>query len=160
MRLNSFLAGRWQDGVGDGTLLRDPVTGETLASASGDGLDLGAALDHARRVGGAALRALTFAERGALLAAVAGVLVANRERYADIALRNSGNTAADAAVDIDGGIGTLKYYAGLGRKLGDVRLLADTGSEQLTRDEAFRAIHMWTPVPGVAVHINAFNFPS
>lgn len=81
-------------------------------------------------------------------------------KYAEIALRNSGNTAADATLDIDGGIGTLKYYAGLGRSLGETHLLAEAGSDRLTRDENFRAGHVWTPVRGVAVHINAFNFPS
>ncbi|MGQ9370425.1 3,4-dehydroadipyl-CoA semialdehyde dehydrogenase [Azospirillum sp. ST 5-10] len=160
MRLQSYLAGRWQDGAGAGTPLVDPVTGEELARASGDGLDLAAALAHARDVGGPALRRLTFAERGRLLADVAGVLADQKARYAEIALRNSGSTAGDSAFDIDGGIGTVKYYAGLGRRLGDARVLAEPGDEQLTRDEAFRAMHLWTPVHGVAVHINAFNFPS
>lgn len=160
MRLQSFLAGRWQDGAGDGTVLRDPVNGEELARASADGLDVDEALSYAREKGGPALRALTFAERAGLIADVAATLVANRDKYGEIALKNSGNTAADAAMDIDGGIGTLKYYAGLGRRLGETRLLAEDGSDQLTRDENFRAAHIWTPVRGVAVHINAFNFPS
>lgn len=160
MRLRSHLSGRWQDGAGAGTPLLDPVTGEELARASGDGLDLASALDFARAVGGPALRALTFAERAGLLAGIAATLTENRARYADIALRNSGSTAADAAFDIDGGIGTLKYYASLGRKLGDRRALVEPGDEQPTRDENFRALHLWTPVRGVAVHINAFNFPS
>lgn len=113
MRLQSYLAGRWQDGVGEGAVLRDPVTGEELARASADGLDVGEALSYARTKGGSALRSLTFAERAGLIADVAATLAANRDKYAEIALRNSGNTAADATLDIDGGIGTLKYYAGL-----------------------------------------------
>ncbi len=160
MRLQSYLAGRWQDGSGPGSALVDPVTGATVAVASGDGLDLAEALAYARDTGGPALRAMSFAERAKLLADIAAVLVENRDRYAEIALQNSGNTAGDAAFDIDGGIGTLKYYAGLGRKLGDARTLVEASSDQLTKDEAFRAIHLWTPVQGVAVHINAFNFPS
>ncbi|MGC2856097.1 3,4-dehydroadipyl-CoA semialdehyde dehydrogenase [Novispirillum sp. DQ9] len=160
MRLTSYLNGRWQDGTGEGAALRDPVTGETLAHASADGLDLAAGLSWARSRGGPALRAMTYGQRAALLRAIADVLTANREAYGAIALRNSGNTAVDAAMDIDGGIGTLKYYASLGKRLGDARLLMEAGSDQLAKDEAFRAAHIWTPVQGVAVCINAFNFPS
>lgn len=160
MRLTSYLSGQWVDGTGEGTALRDPVTGEELARASAEGLNLGGALTWARQTGGPALRAMTYGERGALLRAVADVLTANRDAYADIALRNSGNTVVDAAMDIDGGIGTLKYYASLGKRLGDARYLMEPGSDQLAKDEAFRAAHLWTPLPGVVVTINAFNFPS
>ncbi|OAN52244.1 phenylacetic acid degradation bifunctional protein PaaZ [Paramagnetospirillum marisnigri] len=160
IRLQSYLAGRWQDGSGPGAQLTDPVTGEELATASGDGLDLAEALDFARAKGGPALRALTFAARAGLINAVAGVLAENRERYNAIALANSGNTAMDAMLDVDGGIGTLKYYASLGRKLGEVHTLVEAGSDQLSKDENFRSIHLWTTVHGAAVHINAFNFPS
>jgi len=160
IRLQSYLAGRWQDGTGPGTPLKDPVTGEVLATASGDGLDMAEALDYGRSRGGPALRALTFAGRAGLINAAAGVLAENRERYNAIALANSGNTAGDAMLDVDGGIGTLKYYASLGRKLGEVHTLAEAGMDQLSKDENFRAMHLWTTICGVAVHINAFNFPS
>jgi 3,4-dehydroadipyl-CoA semialdehyde dehydrogenase len=160
MRLNSFLNDRWMDGTGEGTPLHDPVTGAEIARASGDGLDLKAALEHARAVGGPALRSMTFAERGALIRAIADVLTANRERYNVIALQNSGNTPGDAALDVDGGIGTLKYYAALGKGLGAFTYLVDGASERLTKEEAFQAVHVMTPLRGVAVHINAFNFPS
>ncbi|ARJ66613.1 phenylacetic acid degradation bifunctional protein PaaZ [Magnetospirillum sp. ME-1] len=160
IRLQSYLAGRWQDGAGSGAQLKDPVSGEVLATASGDGLDMAEALAHARTTGGPALRALTFAQRAGLINAVAGVLAENRERYNSIALANSGNTAVDAALDVDGGIGTLKYYASIGRKLGEARILAEASDDQLTKDEAFRGRHIWTSSAQVAVHINAFNFPS
>jgi 3,4-dehydroadipyl-CoA semialdehyde dehydrogenase len=160
IRLQSYLSGCWQDGTGIGAKLVNPVSLETIATASGDGLNLAAALDHARAVGGPALRALTFAQRAGLINAVAGVLAENRDRYNAIALANSGNTPMDAALDVDGGIGTLKYYASLGRKLGEVKTLAEAGQDQLTKDENFKAMHLWTTVHGVAVHINAFNFPS
>lgn len=160
MKLQSYLCGAWHDGAGPGIALTDPVTAEELVRVSGDGLDMAAALAYARQRGGPALRALSFAERAKLLADVAAVLTSHKERYGEIALRNSGNTATDAAFDIDGGIGTLKYYAGLGRKLGETKTLVEAGSDQLTRDEAFRGIHLWSAVHGVAVHINAFNFPS
>jgi len=158
--LQSYLAGQWQQGTGTGSVLRDPVTGDALAQACGDGLDLAAALEYARATGGPALRAMSYAARAGLINQIAGVLTANRDRYVEIALKNSGNTAVDAMMDIDGGIGTLKYYASLGRKLGEVSMLAEAGSDQLAKDETFRVMHLWTPLTGVAVHINAFNFPS
>jgi 3,4-dehydroadipyl-CoA semialdehyde dehydrogenase len=160
IRLQSYLAGHWQDGSGAGTPLINPVTGEVLATASGDGLDMAKALNYARTQGGPALRALTFAGRAGLINGVAAVLTENRERYNAIALANSGNSPKDALLDVDGGIGTLKYYASLGRKLGEVKTLTEAGSDQLSKDENFRAIHLWTTIHGVAVHINAFNFPS
>lgn len=160
IRVQSYLAGRWQEGRGEGARLVDPVSGEVIATAAGDGLDMAAALAFAREKGGPALRALSFAARAELINKVAGVLAANRERYNAVALANSGNTAIDAALDVDGGIGTLKYYASLGRKLGEARLLVEATDDQLTKDEAFRGRHVWTTVRGVAVHINAFNFPS
>jgi 3,4-dehydroadipyl-CoA semialdehyde dehydrogenase len=160
IRVQSYLAGRWQEGRGEGARLVDPVSGETIATAAGDGLDMAEALAFARTKGGPALRAMTFAARAELINKVAGVLAANRERYNAVALANSGNTAIDAALDVDGGIGTLKYYASLGRRLGEARLLLEAGDDQLTKEEAFRGRHVWTTVRGAAVHINAFNFPS
>src|SRR5215510_1907502 len=81
-------------------------------------------------------------------------------RYEEIAIANSGNTKADAAIDIDGGIGTLKYYARLGGGLGDARTLLDEKPVRLAKAENYQAIHLMAPRRGVAVHINAFNFPS
>ena len=101
IRLQSYLAGRWQDGTGPGTPLKDPVTGEVLATASGDGLDMAEALDYGRSSGGPALRALTFAGRAGLINALAGVLAENRERFNAIAQANSGNTAGAAMLDLD-----------------------------------------------------------
>jgi 3,4-dehydroadipyl-CoA semialdehyde dehydrogenase len=88
------------------------------------------------------------------------VLVANRARYEAIAIANSGNTKIDAAIDIDGGIGTLKYYARLAAGLGEARTLLDEKPVRLAKAENFQAIHLMVPRRGVAVHINAFNFPS
>src|SRR5262249_13589587 len=159
-QLESYLAGRWSRGQGVETELVDPVSGTALATASARGLDLATALDHARRHGGPALRALSFAERAKLIGAVADVLAANRARYEAIAIANSGNTKGDAAIDIDGGIGTLKYYARLGATLGDARTLIDEKPVRLAKAENYQAVHLLKPRRGVAVHINAFNFPS
>ena len=158
--LESFLSGRWSRGEGVETTLVDPVTGETLATASARGLDLAQALAFARREGQGALRGMGYAARAKLVGAVADVLVANRAKYEGIAIANSGNTKTDAAIDIDGGIGTLKYYARLGASLGDARALLDEKPVRLAKAENYQAIHLMVPRRGVAVHINAFNFPA
>jgi 3,4-dehydroadipyl-CoA semialdehyde dehydrogenase len=158
--LDSYLSGRWQRGEGIETTLVDPVTGDELATVSAKSLDLEAALEFARGEGQRGLRGLTYAERAKLIGAVADVLTANRARYEAIAIANSGNTKTDAAIDVDGGIGTLKYYARLGAGLGDGRTLLDEKPVRLAKAENYQAIHLMVPRRGVAVHINAFNFPS
>ena len=158
--LDSYVSGRWTRGEGVETSLVDPVTGEMIATASAKGVDLKRALAFARRHGQGALRALSYAERAKLLGAVADVLTANRAKYEGIAIANSGNTKADAAIDIDGGIGTLKYYARLGAGLGEAQMLLDEKPVRLAKAENYQAIHLMVPRRGVAVHINAFNFPS
>src|SRR5882672_1685116 len=158
--LESYLAGRWSRGEGVETVLVDPVTGAELATVSAKGLDLKGALDFARKQGQAALRGMSYGSRAKLVGAVADTLIANRARYEEIAIANSGNTKADAAIDIDGGIGTLKYYARLGSGLGDTRNILDEKPVRLAKAENFQAIHLMVPRRGVAVHINAFNFPS
>jgi 3,4-dehydroadipyl-CoA semialdehyde dehydrogenase len=158
--LESYLSGQWCRGRDVETELIDPALGTLVATASARGLDLGAALRFAREKGGPALRTLTYGDRAKLLAAIADVLAKNRPRYEAIAIANSGNTRADAAIDIDGGIGTLKFYARLGSQLGAARLLVDDKPVRLAKAENFQALHVLSPRRGVAVHINAFNFPS
>jgi 3,4-dehydroadipyl-CoA semialdehyde dehydrogenase len=160
MQLKNYVGGKWVEGQGAGAALGDPTTGAELARASTDGIDMAAALEFARRVGGPALRALSFAERAALLGKIADVLVANREKYVGLAVANSGNTKIDAAIDIDGGSGTLKYYAAVGKSLGAAKYLKDGGFERFGKDDTFQAVHIRVPIEGVAVHINAYNFPS
>ena len=158
--LESYLGGQWSRGRDVETELVDPALGALLATASARGLDRGAALQFAREQGGPALRALTYGERAKLVGAIADVLAKNRARYEAIAIANCGNTRADAAIDIDGGIGTLKFYARLGAQLGAARLLVDDKPVRLAKAENFQALHVLAPRRGVAVHINAFNFPS
>jgi len=158
--LESYLSGRWLRGEGVETRLVDPVRGDELATVSAKGLDLKGALAFARREGQGALRGMSYADRAKLVGAVADVLAANRARYEEIAIANSGNTKTDAAIDIDGGIGTLKYYARLGAGLGEARMLIDEKPVRLAKAENFQAIHLMLPRRGAAVHINAFNFPS
>ncbi|MDB5094982.1 MAG: phenylacetic acid degradation bifunctional protein PaaZ [Candidatus Eremiobacteraeota bacterium] len=158
--LESYLGGRWVAGTGAPADLVDPVRGEVLARTSSAGLDLGFALAFAREVGRPALGALDFAQRAALLGAIADVLAARRDDWYAISRRNSGNTRADAAIDVDGAIGTLKYYAKLGATLGSATLLLDGAPARLARDANFQGVHLGIPLPGLAIHINAFNFPA
>ena len=158
--LQSYLGGKWQAGTGEGTALLNPTTGDTLATACSKSLDLKAALEYSRNVGGPELRQLTYGQRAELLGKVADALVARRDEWFEIARKNSGNTKADALIDVDGSIGTLKYFAKIGAKLGNARRLRDGAPMRLARDANFQGLHVGVPLTGVAVHINAFNFPA
>ena len=158
--LDSFLGGKWQAGTEQAIALVNPTTGETVAWASSKGLDLKSALQYSRNVGGAELRRLSYARRAELLGRIADALAARREEWFEIARVNSGNTKADAAIDVDGSIGTLKYFAKIGAKLGDARMLREGAPMRLARDQNFQGLHVGVPLDGVAVHINAFNFPA
>jgi len=158
--LPNHLGGRWQAGSGAGTALIDPVLGTDLARVDSGGLDLAAGFAFAREQGGAALRALSYRERAGLLGAIVKVLQANRDAYYEIATANSGTVAGDSAVDIDGGIFTLGSYARLGETLGERRYLLDGEAARLGKDPLFQSQHLLVPTRGVALCINAFNFPS
>ena len=158
--LESYLGDKWQAGTEDGTPLVNPCDGTVLARARSKGLDLKAALDYSRNVGGPELRKLSYAQRAELLGKIADVLAARRDEWYEIARKNSGNTKADAAIDVDGSIGTLKYFAKLGTKLGQTQVLRDGAPTRLARDQNFQGLHVGVPLDGVAVHINAFNFPA
>ena len=159
IRLQSYVEDRFVEGAAPGRSFVDPVTGKALGTVDSTGVDCAAALDHARSRGGAALAAMTFAERGALVGAIADALAARRDDWLEIARRNSGNTTRDASIDVDGGIATLKYYARLAAGLGAARRLIEPGSDRLAKGP-FEARHVWTTRSGAAIFINAFNFPS
>ena len=159
-RLQSHLAGRWVEGTGPVQTLVNPATEEPLAEVGSGGMDLGAALQFARATGGPALRALTFAQRGAALRAMTDALQAHRDELLDLAVANGGNTRSDAKFDVDGAIFTLAAYADLGKGLGEVKVLADGEGVQLGRSPRFHGQHVLVPRTGVAVHVNAFNFPA
>jgi len=158
--LRSFLEGKWVEGREPFATLVNPSTEEPLARASSSGLDLGAALELARSRGGPALRELTFAQRGELLRAWSKALHAKRDELIGLAMENGGNTRGDAKFDVDGAIGTLAHYADLGTQLGSLHALRDGEPVQLGRTARYAGIHLWAPRDGVAVHINAFNFPA
>jgi oxepin-CoA hydrolase/3-oxo-5,6-dehydrosuberyl-CoA semialdehyde dehydrogenase len=156
--LRSFIGGTWA-APADGAPVLDAVTGEEVVRVSSDGLDLGAALAHGRQVGGPALRALTFHERGALLKATALLLREHRDELYALSAR-TGATLGDSKFDIDGGIGVLLSYASKAkRELPNERYYVEGPVEQLGKGGHFVGQHILTPLEGVAVQINAFNFP-
>ncbi len=159
-RIQSYLEGRWQDGTGEGSPLVDPTTEAVVATASTDGIDFAAALGHARKDGNAALAALTFAERGALLQRMSTALHDRREDLIASAILNGGCTRSDAKFDVDGAILVFSHYAELGKELGDTKLLVDGDGIQLGRSPRFWGQHVFVPRNGVAILINAFNFPA
>jgi oxepin-CoA hydrolase/3-oxo-5,6-dehydrosuberyl-CoA semialdehyde dehydrogenase len=157
--LRSFVAGRWHEGSGARAVLVNPATEEPLAEASAGGIDWKEALAHARNAG-AIFRRLSFAERGLMLKAFSKLIHAHRDELIQLAVANGGNTRSDAKFDIDGASGTLAAYAELGAQLGDAKFLTDGEGIQLTRSVRFWGQHIAVPRAGVAVHINAFNFPA
>jgi oxepin-CoA hydrolase/3-oxo-5,6-dehydrosuberyl-CoA semialdehyde dehydrogenase len=157
--LESYSAGRWFRAEEGGTPLHDATTGEEVARISAAGLDLSAMTAHAREVGGPALRALTFHQRAALLKAMAKDLTEHKDAFYALSTR-TGATRVDSMVDIDGGIGTVFSFASKGtRELPNDTVVLDGASEQLGRGGTFVGQHLYTSRPGVAVQINAFNFP-
>lgn len=158
-KLNNYVGGRWISGNDDGIAIKDAVLGHELARVSAAGLDLAQAYQWARDHGGPALRALTYQQRAALLAQVGEVLKQHRDKYYEISLQNSGTVKNDSAVDIDGGLYTLGYYAKAGAALGDVRHRLDGDAASLAKDNAYQSQHVMVPSRGLALLINAFNFP-
>jgi 3,4-dehydroadipyl-CoA semialdehyde dehydrogenase len=157
--LHSYLEGKWCFGAGKKATLVNPSTGEALAEASTEGLDMKAALGFARAAG-AELRAKTFAERGEMLRAMSRAIHAHREELIGLAVANGGNTRSDAKFDIDGASGTLAAYADVGAEIGGARVLADGDGVALGRGARLFGAHAWVTRRGAAVHVNAFNFPA
>src|SRR5436190_4590497 len=158
--LRSHVEGKWVDGKEPFATLVNPATEEPLARTSTAGIDFGAVLEYGRAQGGAALRELTFAQRGEILKSWSKALHAARDELLGLALQNGGNTRGDAKFDVDGAIATLAHYAELGAQLGSLRALRDGEAVQLGRTARYAGIHLWVPRDGVAVHVNAFNFPA
>ena len=157
--LESYAAGRWYAAPTEGHPLLDAATGEEVARISSAGLDLGAMAHHARAVGGPAVRELTFHERALLLKDLATHLTGLKDEFYELSLR-TGATRRDSMIDIDGGFGTVFSYSSKGRReLPNDVVACDGDLEQLGRTGAFLGQHVYTSRPGVAVQINAFNFP-
>ncbi len=157
--LPSYVEGSWRSPSGEGAPMFDAVTGEEIGQLSTSGIDMASALDFGRRVGGPALRELTFHQRAALLKALASFLREHREELYALSAR-SGATLGDSKFDVDGGLGVLLTYASKGRReLPAATVLLDGDTEPLGRGGTFLGQHIWSPLQGVAVQVNAFNFP-
>ncbi|WP_372885822.1 aldehyde dehydrogenase family protein, partial [Shimia sp.] len=158
-QVSSFAAGAWIAPGAGARNIASAITGEVIASAGNNDLDVQAMLDHARNVGGPALRKLTFHDRARMLKALALHLREHRKAMYELSF-NTGATQSDHMIDIDGGIGTMLVFASKGRReMPDAHVYLDGEVEQLSRNGTFLGQHICTPLQGVAVHINAFNFP-
>ena len=156
--LENYVMGKWVRGDGDGQALFNAVTGNAIATASTKGLDMASILHYARQKGNPALRAMSFHERGRMLRALALHLREHLDKFYQISYQ-TGATKADSWVDIEGGIGNLFAYASLRRKFPDQPYCLDGEHHSLGKANTFMGHHLLIPKEGVAVHINAFNFP-
>jgi oxepin-CoA hydrolase / 3-oxo-5,6-dehydrosuberyl-CoA semialdehyde dehydrogenase len=158
MKLQNYAEGKWIAGEGDGQALYNAITGEEITTASSKGLDFGKMLEYARKTGGPKLRKLTFHERGRMLKALALHLQSKKEEFYKISWA-TGATRADSWVDIEGGIGNLFSYASLRRQFPDESFCVEGDIAKLSKNGTFIGHHICVPKEGVAIHINAFNFP-
>lgn len=158
MKLQNYASGKWLTGDGDGQPLFNAITGELVATASSKGLDFSEMMDYARKVGGPALRKMTFQERGLMLKKLALHLALEKEKFYKVSWA-TGATRADSWIDIEGGIGNLFTYASLRRQFPDETFCLDGDAVKLGKNGTFIGHHICVPKEGVAIHINAFNFP-
>jgi oxepin-CoA hydrolase/3-oxo-5,6-dehydrosuberyl-CoA semialdehyde dehydrogenase len=157
-KLENFVEGNWERGDGEGQLLYNAVTGEAIAAATTQGLDFKNMIEYAHKTGNPNLRRLTFHERGRMLRALATHLRNHLEKFYSLSYK-TGATKADSWIDIEGGIGNLFSYASLRRKFDDEIFAVDGEGINLSKNNTFMGHHILVPKEGVAIHINAFNFP-
>jgi oxepin-CoA hydrolase / 3-oxo-5,6-dehydrosuberyl-CoA semialdehyde dehydrogenase len=157
-KLGNYVTGNWIEGDGDGQLLYNAVNDDVIATATTKGLDFASILDYGRKKGSLALRNMSFHERGRMLKALALHLLEHKEKFYKLSYK-TGATRADSWVDIEGGIGNLFSNASLRRKLPDEIFALDGDNIGLGKGGTFAAQHILLPKEGIAIHINAFNFP-
>ena len=158
VKTGNYIGGSWVAGDGDGQLLYNAVNGEIVGAASTRGIDFNAILDYGRKTGNPALRKMTFHERGRMLKALATHLFEKKEKFYEISYY-TGATKADSWIDIEGGIGNLFSNASLRRRFPDLSYCTDGEPIPLSKTGNFMGHHILVPKEGVALHINAFNFP-
>src|SRR5438128_2423513 len=158
-KLQNFVTGKWVSGDGEGTGLYNAVSGDQIAIASSKGIDFQSAVEYARTVGNPALRKMTFHQRGNMLKALALHLRTRRGKFYAVSYQ-TGATKADSWIDIEGGIGNLFANASLRRKFPDLPYCTDGDPIGLSKGGSFMGHHLLVPKEGVAVHINAYNFPA
>jgi len=154
----NYVAGAWVSGEGEGQTMFNALNGEVLGKASSKGIDFKAVLEYGRKTGGPALRKMTFHERGRMLRSLALYLLERKEKYYEWSWA-TGATRADSWIDIEGGIGNLFSYASLRRSFPDLPFALDGDPAKISKGGTFTAHHLLTPKEGIAIHINAFNFP-
>src|SRR5687767_3760127 len=157
-KLENYITGKWITGDGEGQALYNAVTGEKITSASTKGLDFKSIIEYGRKVGNPALRKMTFNQRGNMLKALALYLREHLDKFYKVSYQ-TGATKADSWIDIEGGIGNLFANASLRRKFPDEFFCMDGESHNFSKNNSFMGTHILVPKEGVAVHINAFNFP-
>jgi oxepin-CoA hydrolase/3-oxo-5,6-dehydrosuberyl-CoA semialdehyde dehydrogenase len=158
LKLLNYVEGHWREGDG---LVEVPsaIDGQVVAETGSGGIDFAAMAAYARKTGGPALRRMTFHERARMLKTLAEAVMAHKEVLYELSFQ-TGATRTDGWIDIEGGAGTLFAYASRGRReLPDDRILIDGSPEMLSKAGGFLGQHVFTSLQGVAVHINAFNFP-
>ena len=158
MILKNYALGKWTAGDGKGQSLFNAITGEQIAKTSSKGLDFGEMMNYARKLGGPALCKMTFHERGRMLKALALHLISIKDKFYDLSAK-TGATKLDSWIDIEGGIGNLFANASLRRQFPDLPYHVDGQAAPLSKNGTFIGHHIMVPKKGVAVHINAFNFP-
>jgi oxepin-CoA hydrolase/3-oxo-5,6-dehydrosuberyl-CoA semialdehyde dehydrogenase len=156
--IQNYIQGRWVSGSGEEWMAQDAITGEAIGAVSSAGIDFAEVLQFGRERGGPALRRMTFQERGRMLKELALFLSARKERYYEVSYR-TGATRIDSWIDIEGGIGNLFANASLRKQFPDLPYYIDGQAVPLSKGGSFIGHHIMVPRRGVAVHINAFNFP-
>jgi oxepin-CoA hydrolase/3-oxo-5,6-dehydrosuberyl-CoA semialdehyde dehydrogenase len=156
--LRNYACGQWVAGADKGQELFNAITGDVVATASSKGLDFDKMCEYARNVGGPKLRKMTFQERGMMLKALAIHLQSKKEDFYKVSWA-TGATRTDSWVDIEGGIGNLFAYASLRRQFPNETYCYDGDVAKLGKNNTFIGHHICVPKEGVAIHINAFNFP-
>ncbi|MFK7920527.1 MAG: phenylacetic acid degradation bifunctional protein PaaZ [Bacteroidia bacterium] len=157
-KLKNYALGQWQEHAGEGIPQYHAITGEVIYTAGSEGLDFAEMMAYARSVGNPALRNMTFQERGQMIKKLALYLHEGRKSYYPISYQ-TGATKSDSWVDIDGGIGNLFAYASLRKRFPNETYYVDGEFANLSREGTFIGHHIMVPKRGVAIHINAFNFP-
>src|ERR1700750_702137 len=158
-QLLNYERDRWVAGDGNLSEIASAMEGGPVATTGSGGLDFGEMLRHARDIGGPALRKLTFHDRARMLKALGAAIMARKEELYELNYQ-TGATRKDGWIDIEGGAGTLFSFSSKGRReLPDAHVLLDGQVEGLSKNGTFVGQHIFTPLQGAAVHINAFNFP-
>ncbi|MFM2136058.1 MAG: hypothetical protein RL021_1458 [Bacteroidota bacterium] len=159
IKLKNYALGQWIEGAGQGASLFHAVTGEEIYRATSEGLDFAAMLQYGRTIGGPKLRKMSFHDRARMLKALGLHLNEKKKEFYAVSAA-TGATKGDSWIDIDGGIGTMLVFASKGRReLPDQPFLVDGNMEMISKTGTFVGHHICVPMEGVAVHINAFNFP-